>query len=51
MSDDEEELEAQSYERYWWDCPACGAVNDATDVQPSHEALECIECEATVIVS
>lgn len=47
MSD--EELTATPYERYWWDCPACGDVNDAGEIEPSGET-ECENCGAVVEV-
>lgn len=53
MSDDEppEEWTATSYEHYWWDCPACGGINSANDIQPNNEVLTCEDCGEKVTVS
>jgi len=46
---DEDELKATPYETWWWDCPACGEVNDAQDVEPDGPE-DCEGCGETVEV-
>jgi hypothetical protein len=47
--DDDEELTATPYERWWWDCPACGLPNDSGDIQPEGEET-CENCGETVVL-